>query len=430
MENCKLPRDLLIEILVRLSVKTLLRFKCVCRFFYDLIRNDHLFMDKHYEFSRAKNNCALLEFNASYFPFNDVLYYLLYKESESQTRCIYLDMPIRHAKSCHGVLCLILAQSYSSLDGDDTERIRSYGMIFDAYALNPSTRQMKALPSIKVPTKPPSEYMLRIGFGFGLSKNKAWKIIMLLRFEDMDSESEYSHQIVMVCSQVEDSWKWRQIDAVHGLEHIPYLNYTRDCYLKGKYYWLCSTDHLIWFDMDDETFGNIKIPSGLDTHFITVMNDTIAVISLPHMFVDDEDFINIWLMDENNNNINWQKHSSIHFDCSITSYWTPVGIWNLGGQLLVFSSDMELQGDVPSFKDGCGPDLISIDLVTQEKKIICTSEVKKSAFNIGFNSGGNAQIFNERNIYKDEEWHDKNIAWYCHGLNPYARDFHESLKFL
>nr|GMD70967.1 putative F-box protein At1g19160 [Ipomoea batatas] len=148
MENCILPKDLLIDILVRLSVKTLMRFKCVCRFFHDLIKSDHLFMDKHYEFSRAKNNCAFLEFNALYFPSNDVLYYLLYKESDSQTRCIYLDMPIRFAKTCHGVLCLIVAKrSYSSPDGS-----RSYGMDFDVYALNPSTREIKALPSIKVPT--------------------------------------------------------------------------------------------------------------------------------------------------------------------------------------------------------------------------------------------------------------------------------------
>nr|GMD63999.1 putative F-box protein At1g19160 [Ipomoea batatas] len=186
MENCILPKDLLIDILVRLSVKTLMRFKCVCRFLYDLIKKDHFFIDKHYEFSRAKNNCALLEFNASYFPINDVLYYVLYKESESQARCIYLDMPvpIRYAKTCHGVLCLIVGKNYSSLDGISS----SYGMIFYVYTLNPSTREMKALPSINVPTKPPSESHLCIEFGFGLSKNKAWKIIMLLSFEDIGSQ--------------------------------------------------------------------------------------------------------------------------------------------------------------------------------------------------------------------------------------------------
>nr|GLL42570.1 uncharacterized protein At5g01610-like [Ipomoea trifida] len=168
-----------------------------------------------------------------------------------------MPVPIRYAKTCHGVLCLIVGKDYSSLDGISS----SYGMIFYVYTLNPSTREMKALPSINVPTKPPSESHLCMEFGFGLSKNKAWKIIMLLSFEDIGSQSEDRHQIVMVCSQVEDSWKWRQIDTVpDGLEHIPYLNYTRDCYLNGKYYWLCSDDYLIWFDMDDEIFGQSIAP--------------------------------------------------------------------------------------------------------------------------------------------------------------------------
>nr|GMD21022.1 putative F-box protein At1g19160 [Ipomoea batatas] len=313
-------------------------------------------------------------------------------------------------------------------------------MTFDVFALNPSTREVKALPSIKLPrkpsNKPPIKNFLHVMFGFGLSKNMVWKIVMLLRFEDIDLRED-GYEIVMVCSQVGDSWNWRQIDAVpEGPRQYLLLSNTRDFYLKGRYYWLCcESGLLIWFDLDDENFGKIKIPLECRTEIITIMNDTIALIDFAKL-VGDERFINIWLMDENDNCITWRKHSTIHFGRMSDHYWTPVGIWNLGGQLLVFSSDIEIRyneidgEDDVIFKDGSGPNLISIDLVTREKKIICTCEVKKSAIKIGLNLAGNAQIVRERNINKDEEWNDSNIAWFCYVQRPYARDFHESLKFI
>lgn len=290
----------------------------------------------------------------------------------------------------------------------------------------------------KPPNKSPIESVIHIGFGFGLSNNMAWKIIMILRFEDTNSQSEYGHGIAMVCSQVGDSWNWRQIDAVPQCpKSFPYLNiHIRDFHLKGKFYWFCAPNHLIWFDMDGEVFGKIKVPLELRPDFVTVMNETIALISHSYVYVGDEGFIDIWLMDENNNDINWRKQPSICFGYSINQCWTPIGIWNLGCQLLVFSSDMGLryneiaEMDTPFFKDGLGPDLISIDLVTQETKIICTSQVKKSAINIGLDPTGNVQICSERNISEAQEWNDSNIDWLYNGPKPYARVFYESLKFL
>nr|GME09487.1 putative F-box protein At1g19160 [Ipomoea batatas] len=230
------------------------------------------------------------------------------------------------------MLCLILCRG--DLVRSDIGHIISPDIIFDVLVLNPFTREVKVLPFIKVPDKPPNRQRLEIQFGFGLSNNMTWKVIMLLSFEDANRKID-SHEIVMVCSQsikghlvwfdiddevfgkiecpsnvkgldfytvmsecivvvtvqlpcteneVGDVWSWRQIDvaldsqidvALDSLYLGSLLFDTRDFYFKGKYYWQSSKGHLLWFDIGDEVFGMIEPPSnvkGLD--YYTVMNES------------------------------------------------------------------------------------------------------------------------------------------------------------
>nr|GMD47141.1 putative F-box protein At1g19160 [Ipomoea batatas] len=205
-------------------------------------------MDKHYEFRKGKSHCAVIEFEPASTvpqPRPNYLFNLIYKESEcDDVICIYLDLPnsnTRFVKCCHGMLCLILCRG--DLVRSDIGHIISPDIIFDVLVLNPFTGEVKVLPFIKVPDKPPNRQRLEIQFGFGLSNNMTWKVIMLLSFEDANRKID-SHEIVMVCSQS----------------------------IKG---------HLVWFDIDDEVFGKIERPSnvkGLD--FYTVMSECIVVVTV------------------------------------------------------------------------------------------------------------------------------------------------------
>nr|GMD47140.1 putative F-box protein At1g19160 [Ipomoea batatas] len=134
---------------------------------------------------------------------------------------------------------------WGDLVSSDIAMIISPEIIFDVLIFNPFTREVKVLPFIKEPEKPPNKESLRIQFGFGLSNNITWKIIMLLSFEDSNLKMGGSHHdIVMVCSQS----------------------------FKG---------HLVWFDMDDEVFGKIALPSNVEVldHY-TVMNESIALFTI------------------------------------------------------------------------------------------------------------------------------------------------------
>lgn len=50
----QIPEDVLMEIMIRLPVKSLLRFKCVCKNWYDIIQN-RKFTCSHLRFQKLQN---------------------------------------------------------------------------------------------------------------------------------------------------------------------------------------------------------------------------------------------------------------------------------------------------------------------------------------------------------------------------------------
>ncbi|XP_019170780.1 PREDICTED: F-box protein At3g08750-like isoform X1 [Ipomoea nil] len=440
MENCRLSTDLVVDILSRLRVKSLMRFKCVCKFFYNLITNDLRFMDTHYEFHKAKTDCVLLETGLAVRE-----NYLLYKESSeyNEIGCIYLDIPTTPramwVKCCKGMLCLISTRNdIAKLDNVDY-------LIYDIWICNPSIRKVKALPSVTVPYRLPYNAYVHNEFGFGISNDMTWKVVMLLEICSFDVSTN-DQQITLVYSQVGgDSWSLRQINAVTSCRDIGgqfndfYLSgldmgLNNDFYLKGRYYWLANRFHdepytqcLIWFDMNDEVFGRIELRSDIIIPSISIMNDTIALISS----VGDSSSFDIWLMMGDDNNTYWHKQASIDCVVDINESWIPMGIWNLDGELLVYlfkrvEDDWDWDSDSEYVERGVPPYFISVNLVTQERKMFSVSKERKSITMASHPTAGDFQVYNERNIDITEEWERNNFR----GEALYARVYEERLHFL
>ncbi|XP_019170782.1 PREDICTED: putative F-box protein At3g52320 isoform X2 [Ipomoea nil] len=423
MENCKLSTDQVVDILSRLPVKSLMRFKCVCKFFYDLITSDHHFMDTHYEISKTKTDCVLLEAGWAVRE-----YYLLYKESSeyNEIGCIYLDIPTTPramwVKCCKGMLCLI------STRNDITELDHGDYLIYDIWICNPSIRKVKALPSVTVPYRPPYNAFVLNEFGFGISNDMTWKVVMLVQFCSVD-DFRTTHEMTLVYSQVGgDSWSLRQINPVTWCRDIE--GQINDFYLKGRYYWWADryARFLIWFDMNDEVFGTIELPLDVSIDSISIMNETIALLG--YSSVEDSSCIEIWLMIENDNNTYWHKQASI--DCAVNldniESLTPIGIWNVDGELLV-SLDKTVEWDSDDsdsqHPERVVPYFISLDLVTQERKMFPVSKQRKSITMASNPTAGDFQVYNERNIDITEEWEPNIFIG-----DTYARVYDESLHFL
>nr|GMD27458.1 putative F-box protein At1g19160 [Ipomoea batatas] len=403
----KLSRDLVIDVLSRLPVKSLMRFKCVSKFFYDLITSDHDLMDKHYEFRKAKTDCVLLETGWAVKE-----YYLLYKESSeyNEIGCIYLDIPTtaksRWVKCCKGMLCLISTRNnIVKLDQGDY-------LIYDILICNPSIKKIKALPSVTVPYRLPYDAVVLNEFGFGISDDMTWKVVMLLEFFSIDNIGSSGHHMTLVYSQVGgDSWSLRQINPLTLSRDLD--SESNDFYLKGRYYWQADRlydepyhRYLIWFDMNDEVFGTIELPTDVCISSVSIMDETIALLGYSSGV--DSSCIEIWLMVENNNNTYWHKQASI--DCVVNAdneSWTPIGIWNVDGELLVsLAETVEWDSDNsdPDYADRGVPYFISLDLITQERRIFFVSRERKSITMASNPTAGDFQVYNERNIDITEEW--------------------------
>ncbi|CAH9113376.1 unnamed protein product [Cuscuta europaea] len=440
MENCNLPNELLVDILTRLPVKSLMRFKCVCKLFYDLIKNDHQFMHKFYVLNKAANEYAVIGFEGGRCLPSHYIFGLIPKEMDSdEIGCTYIDIPdleIIFVGCCEGMFCLIL---------NDGRGWPGVDMGFDFLIWNPYTREIKQLPS----TVGPSEHSLLSDIfdyeldqknGFGISNNMTWKVVMLWSFEP---GIDISHnRLAMVCSQIGDgSWIWRQIYGTPNFLHC----FDEDFYLKGKYYWRVLTmdtkDCLLWFDFDNEVFGTIEFPLGsFKAHgtTVTIMNDTVALL------IDYSDgnkkILEVWLMSESGDIIDWNKHVSMEFGgrMSRDERWMPIGVWNQGGHyhLLVHPymfGELNLrQAENSSHplpcqsKNGFTPYLISLDMETQEMKPIYFTQGKKSV-QIDSTPRGYVQVYKDFDGNTKLEWNDFNFSssyW------SYARIHHTSLKMV
>ncbi|XP_019170785.1 PREDICTED: uncharacterized protein LOC109166294 [Ipomoea nil] len=304
-------------------------------------------------------------------------------------------------------------------------------LIYDIWICNPSIRKVKALPSVTVPYRPSYDAFVYNRFGFGISNDMTWKVVILLYFCSVDDGT--TQQITLVYSQVRgDSWSLRQIDSVTPCcDFIEFEDETNDFYLKGRYYWSASrlfddplnlymvprNPYLFWFDMNDEMFGTIELPSDISISSISIMNETIALLQYSSMW--DSSCIEIWLMIENDNNTYWHKQACI-VNTDYRGRCRAKGIWNLDSQLLVFADG--ILAWYPTLPERDIPYFMSIDLVTQAKKKFYISKKRKS-INIDSNLAGYLQVYNERNIDIKEEWKFSKFRL----KEIYTRVFSESL---
>ncbi|VFQ74122.1 unnamed protein product [Cuscuta campestris] len=367
MEGCPLSTEILIEIFARLPVNSLLRFKCVCKFMYSMIKHDHHFHNKHYEISRAKRDCVIFERDCEDSPSRfscGALFSSVYRDSDSgEMGCADLNMPspfVRFVKCADGVLCLVL------------DRFSSSERFFDFLIWNPSTRETKALPSIKTPEDYPMK--LDFTFGFGFSNEMVGKVVVVWSSTDQSPETR---ETVLVCNQVGDSWGWRQIESFPHIQDEFCVDNSADFYSQGKYYWCLlmypdqkpAKEYLLWFDIGDEVFGLVGLPDkplggygNWGRKCVWTGDGIIALIC------HRENLWEVWFLKESNNNNNssnnvgWHKEAS--FDISRKWIeWFPMKIWNLKRDLLISGWCLDDCGGITKF-------LVSIDLVTREKRVI------------------------------------------------------------
>ncbi|XP_031130699.1 putative F-box protein At3g52320 [Ipomoea triloba] len=255
-----LPQDILIEILSKLPAKSLVRFRCVSKFFYALTVN-HAFGVMHRTLSLTLPSRAGILIVISSSP---AYYTINFSEQNpprpgmlQANRIAYLDSePFLKGSllrsSSDGLICL------SRPNGD-------------VVVCNVSTGQRISLPRIQFHSPNPPSICARLGFD---SQSERYKVLMSTWMNTRGNRSrcyEYKHWVFTV--GVDKSW--REINySPHPFDGYgsPSDSDTSCVYIDGfiySYNWLTKADppsfHIVAFEVGSESCSLIPFPAEISS---------------------------------------------------------------------------------------------------------------------------------------------------------------------
>ncbi|KAI3695095.1 hypothetical protein L1987_78083 [Smallanthus sonchifolius] len=310
-----LPPELVIDIFLRLPVKTLIRCTSVCKSWYALIRNPN-FVASHFN-----SNCQIYHDN-HYILFGDanlchvvcdITFKLLYSIQSPFTVSPNRKSSLNFVGSCNGLLCLAPGLEYNLGD--------------DVYIWNPSVRTHKKLPPSRFSDD--RRKVSRVGFGFHELSND-YKVIRIVYFpESCSFQSVDVAPLVEVYSLRSDSWK------IVSTEVTPIVTQSAVTYNDGVFYWMGFKSirddpleyYIMSYDLDDGKFREIEQPS-VDFPFSLLAvkafsGSLFAVYS--KFFGGQNDILVLWRMDEFNRG--WMKAYTIQCNRGV---WVTLGFTRSG----------------------------------------------------------------------------------------------------
>ncbi|OMP04716.1 hypothetical protein COLO4_09373 [Corchorus olitorius] len=290
--NLQIPLEIQIEILSRLPVKSLLRFKCLEKSWCNLIK-DSAFIAMHTNrFGKNTGEFLLCMSKTKYGPKYYKCYYkgnnvLLINGTE---RITPMSKDQQIFGSFNGLVCL---------HGDAPEQV-------NICFWNPSTQKIKKLPSYPRPYKYPSPLY---GFGF-CPKSNDYKVVIVHGWYNLLKLGVYTLST--------DSWKSIIIEK-ESWRPCPYP-FQQPYMFNGASHWVgrgsSSSDAAALigsFQFEEEVFQTIKLPAPMSyTRRISVSEyrNQLSLIVSQYVCSSTIDF---WVMKEYGSVESWVKLFSIEF---------------------------------------------------------------------------------------------------------------------
>jgi len=286
-----LPTALITEILSRLPVKSLLRFRRVSKAWQSLINDPH-FIKLHLKRSQQNTTNQTLVLRDCY----------LYSANfPTLDRAAVIDHPLKSDRigtallgSCNGLLCL----SNGEQEGEGT------------ILYNPATRKHRELPFSSIEF-PDSDFLLlceRIVYGFGYDHvHDDYKVVRIIQFFEQNPDLYDSE--VKVYSLKTGSWR-----RIADFPREYYLSYKRasGVYVNGYLHWVVArkpesdgTQLIVAFDLGSEECRVVPQPKYSTGEFhlnVGVLQGWLCVMSNYPYFRTD-----VWVMKEYGVKESWVK---------------------------------------------------------------------------------------------------------------------------
>ncbi|GLT38671.1 hypothetical protein SLA2020_129030 [Shorea laevis] len=301
--------DLVIEILSRLPVNSLMRFKCASKSWCSLVRNPH-FMAKHrknHVRSASDDLCILVQRRRPKTDVNILSILTFDDRNNMQETRVDDDLLDKTANFeiwgvCNGIICF----------GKDKLTIA-----------NPATRETKILPESRVCLRPnDDDYRARqlraIGFGYD-PKADDYKVVRVWAHVPKNNNIHPFPRRAEVYTLSTDSWReidnFRievEIDNVAMMVYIFYVKFL-ERYWNGAYYWFGAAyglentwNVIVLFDMTYEVFRCIVMPQSCQGKVCLSLTELNGSLALVHHLWGENSF-DIWTMDEFGVNGTWTK---------------------------------------------------------------------------------------------------------------------------
>ncbi|KAJ0799557.1 putative F-box domain-containing protein [Helianthus annuus] len=243
MEDCVLPENPILEVLSRLLVKTITRFKCVCKKWRDLV-SDTYFIDLH--LSRSPS-CLMIHQYVYPGPILELI--------EVDHEVDYHRLTLDHVKSLNLHLTAVRFHFLIIQVGSVNGLICLLSHRFDVTCIfNPVVKEYVILPQ-----PPHSEDIWSLSYGFRVSMAGEYKVISL-RCGWTKSENHEAELTVEIEIYTLGTDQWRR------LGQIPYnVNYSGDMdsgvFVNSHVYWIDDAQ-VYDFDLNTETFELFPSPTG------------------------------------------------------------------------------------------------------------------------------------------------------------------------
>ncbi|KAL4379838.1 hypothetical protein GQ457_02G038600 [Hibiscus cannabinus] len=338
----ELPEVLIMEILVRLPVKSLTRFNCVCRSWCCCFQTSN-FISKHHDINLKNNRLNLLCTRSVGMHRNVIPYFTQLSTEHHDFLSAKHDIHFTCFEDCgyppdvlgprNGLLCIYTGGQRNKM-----------------VLWNPSTREFKTLPPSSI--KPPSPGYITVdtaGFGFdsNIGDYKVVQFVDRIALNHSLPADErplpgYKYDFTAeVYSLKTDSWKEIPFtgafpDGFHNL---------CDSYVNGRCYWHAGRDPLpepdpriLSFDMADDTFSTCPFPDfgGSLEHYRFQLSEfygSLGIFIFP--YTAPAKSFDLWVMD---GAYTWTKQLCIE---PIPGVENPLGFWT-NGDLFLETPDHQL----------------------------------------------------------------------------------------
>ncbi|KAF3951642.1 hypothetical protein CMV_022732 [Castanea mollissima] len=315
-----LPPEILLDIIIRLPIKSIITCTSVCKTWKSLIQNPS-FISDHLRHSTTKYDHPLLLFRLCskkvvlgiggpvWFKDEKEFYALHWDNQNFNEYNRFDDFPF-HAQcrrgifrvvgTCNGLVCLV----------DD------FGCYSHNFILwNPCLRKFVQLPKPNIKFRKHLTYIPSFGFGFD-TKTNDYKVVRIMTFRDRDNlgvgESPLKVEVgVEIYSLATGEWKTLTAVPPTATELYGHPHAS----ISGALHWVAfrriKDDKFLEFvsvlNLEDEVFREIALPKlGINGNrlptFISAYGNSLALFQKVSM-----DPLSIWLMEEYGNASSWTK---------------------------------------------------------------------------------------------------------------------------